>query len=90
MLHIHSLSKPVDIIFSGIRLPIDLAAYCFSERCSDCSPVLVNMFALIVLSSCSPVNTVWITHSMSGGWTSRFLPFFFPVIINNTVMNILM
>lgn len=54
VLHIHSLSKPVETIFVAIKLSIVLVAYCFPERCSDYSPVLVNTFALIVLNSCSP------------------------------------
>lgn len=56
VLHIHSLSKPVEIIFVAIRLSIVLVAYCFPERCSEYSPVLMNTFALLVLNSCSPAH----------------------------------
>lgn len=72
VLRIHSLSKPVDIIFSGVRLPIGLAASGFSERCSDCSPVLVNTFALIILSSCSPVHCR--DYSLSARWLDLWVP----------------
>lgn len=55
--------------------------------CSEYSRVLVDIFELDLVLIAAAQCTVWITHPMPDGQTSRVLPFI--VIIKSTGMNIL-